>query len=143
MELFNCKKLERSEDEWKNILNSLASSLEVFLQNKVSITSYTLTDYSAGQASLEVGADIVVNLGAQISLCGVIGYLVNYDEGVYISAYLLPFVNDTRLSSVDKTKEQLILSFLKDGKWRDDGWEIDEHYEWESYTDNFRWNKNA
>lgn len=143
MDLFNIKREQRTEHEWKNILNALSASLGKFIGKDVLITDYLLSDYSDKQASFEAGVDILIQLEAQLTLCGVIGYLVNYDEEVYITAFLLPFVNGTRLSSVDKSKEQIILSFTKEEKWINRGWQNDEHDEWESYTDNERWLKNG
>lgn len=100
-----------------------------------------MADTPNENATFELGVDIRIELECNISLCGVIGYLVNYDEAVYITCFLLPFVNGTRLSSVDKSKEQLIISCTKENGWTSMSWEIDDYGEWESYTDDERWRK--
>lgn len=128
----------RSAAEWRPLLAALVESLSTHVGVAFRETSSFIRDDQPGHASACNCIDIRGTISAAMGLdaCGVVCVTVNFGEAAWAGCELLMFAAGRRLTGPAGTD---VVSLGYDGKRWAGGWWADENGEWESHTDDARW----
>ena len=137
--LFSPAKQKRTQADWLVLLTKLKNELAIFLQMEIDIVGVFIPEQDLEYASYGVALDIIVkkDISKNEEYGGVICISMNYEEAVWIDAFLLEFHNKKRAE--EHLGEVLSINFDQTKGWNDMRWQMDEYGEWVSYKDMSRW----
>ena len=140
--LYNISKYPVDKKSWGSCLNYLVTGLSQLFCASIEITDLFIEEYEEGQKHCGAACDIVVDINKTlgIKMCGVVSINVNINESVLVGGVLLPFANHSRLTSAQGL-DILNVGHAEKTGWQIIGWDIDEYYEWQSYSSDERWRK--
>lgn len=140
-DLFDINPQARTQEQWRELLVDLVSSLSSFTGYRFTPVSWGVQDDQPGHAFACNCVDVVGSINEVIDLqaCGVICITVNFGEAVWASCDLLLFSNNQRIKG--KEGMDVLLFRCEPEGWVYHGWVKDEYGEWEAHLDTSRWNE--
>lgn len=134
--LYCTQACQRSEAEWKSVLNKLLSELADHLSVDLYTCSYFIEENIKDEASYSCHLDFRGHLSKTLNIeaCGVLCYTANWEESVSIGAHVLLFQNGKRLSPTDS-----IYLPRERNSWGKALTEADYNNEWTLYENTERW----
>lgn len=140
---FSTQRVFLGKDQWFTFLRTLKNELAYFLDCEIVETSVSWEEEGRQSKSYACGMDIMANVfpEANIQYGGMLCYMKNYDEAVYIDVFFLAYINGKRVKSNSKKYKYFTINYTPEKGWNNPQWLQDEWGEWESYTDMTRWMK--